>query len=66
MPSDMSYTPEEYLQRRVDTMEWAAPAMTEEERLERRRFEAYFAFESEWQPKRKLNSDQFAKVPDGS
>ena len=36
---------EEAYQRRIDTMEWTAPAMTEDERLENRRFEAGFAFE---------------------
>ena len=35
----------EMYQRRVDTMEWTPLAMTEEERLQHRRFEAYFAFE---------------------
>ena len=38
----------EYHQRRVDTMEWEPDAMTEDERLERRRFEAYYAFEQGW------------------
>ena len=41
-------------------------AMTEEERLAQRRFEAYFAFETQWQPKRKLSPEQFEGVPDGS
>jgi hypothetical protein len=41
LPHDETY------QRRIDTMEWTPNAMTEEERLERRRFEAYFAFETQ-------------------
>ena len=43
--SEMTW--EEQVQRRVDTMEWAPSVMTEEQRLERRRFEAYFAFETQ-------------------
>lgn len=45
--------------------EYDPPAMTEEERLDKRRYEAYFAFETQWQPKRNL-SEQFEDVPDGS
>ena len=41
-------------------------ARTEEERLAQRRFEAYFAFETQWQPKRNLSDDQFRDVSDGS
>lgn len=41
------FTPDETYQRRIDTMEWWPNAMTNEERLEKRRFEAYFAFETQ-------------------
>lgn len=54
----------ERYQRRIDTGEWNPPAMTEDERLASRRFEAYFAFETQWQPKRKLSPGQFKGVPD--
>ena len=46
------YSAEEKYQRRIDTMEWVPNAMTEEERLEARRFEAYFAFETQWTPRK--------------
>ena len=45
------FTAEERYRRRIDTMEWFPSAMTEEERLEKRRFEAYFAFETQYIPK---------------
>jgi hypothetical protein len=60
------FTPAEVYQRRIDTGEWNPSAMTEEERLTSRRYEAYFAFEMMPQPKRKLSPDQFKDVPDGS
>jgi hypothetical protein len=39
--------------------EYDPPAMTEEERLEKRRFEAYFAFETQDWSKRNLSGEQF-------
>ena len=52
------FTPEETYQRRVDTMEWKPAAMTEEKRLEWRRFEAGHAFEM--MPRnRNLSGEQF-------
>jgi hypothetical protein len=42
-----------------------SPARTEEERLAQRRFEAYFAFETQWQPKNgNLSCEQFGEVSD--
>jgi hypothetical protein len=38
---------DEQVQRRVDTMEWWPSVMTEDERIAKRRFEAYFAFETQ-------------------
>ena len=46
------FTPEETLQRRIDTGEWDPAAMTEEERLTSRRADAGFAFEMMPQPRR--------------
>jgi hypothetical protein len=46
------FTPEESYQRRIDTGEWNPSAMTEEERLASRRFEAYHAFETMPAPRR--------------
>lgn len=43
--------------------EYDPPAMTEDERLAKRRFEAYFAFETQPQPKRMLSPDQFKEGP---
>lgn len=45
--SDSPMSPAEIYQRRIDTMEWWPSAMTEAERQEKRRFEAYFAFETQ-------------------
>lgn len=48
MATDRRFSEAEAYQRRIDTGEWNPPAMTEEERLASRRFEAYFAFETQW------------------
>lgn len=66
MATDKRFSEAEKHQRRIDTGEWNPSAMTDEERLESRRFEAYFAFETQWQPKKNLSRDQFHAVPDGS
>ena len=51
---------DEAYQRRVDTGEWKPRAMTEDERLTWRRWEASFTFETMWTPKKAH------KVPDQS
>ena len=58
------FTAAESYQRRIDTGEWNPSAMTDEERLASKRFDSYFAFETQPQPKRKLSPDQFKDIPD--
>jgi len=52
-------TEEETYQRRIDTGEWTPDAMTDEERLSHRRFEAGHAFEMNAPPVKRSRLDHF-------